>query len=324
VACLCVEAGALERALARVCARIGARIRDGWLELPEMAWPLAPAAVAARMAREGRVLAEAAERHVADLVAAADHAREVLEAATRAHPELAFEVEGHRARAVHPDGRRGPDFALSLLGPMRVDADRFARDVAFLIDRRAAWADPSRTCRCGAAAAMFVRPVPREGLVDGAWVVAEHDGWVEAVSVGCDRHVVTPRRDELAPWVDALDARRASDHPTFEIDARVAADADGRLAVIARGPFVAAAALDPRLARGLLDALGVDLGPVAEARFATDGALALRHPDFAEPERLDLLVRVAAGAPPEAPLRARRLELAGAAAAGRFSLVKEA
>ncbi len=189
-----------------------------------------------------------------------------------------------------PDGRPGRSVdAVELARRLGPDDPQLARELAFLADALPSWADPARTCPCGApasvqrrlVAASFVDRFAEEN--DDALPVVlncgpdeDHPEVAEVVAVGCDRHLRFLAASELERMgleLSQLRSRLELDRGQATFRARVGTvEAMGMRALWVRGPYAAsiimedgwaaslAAAADAPIAAGEAH-LGLALGP---------------------------------------------------------------
>jgi hypothetical protein len=281
------------------------------------------------MAQRALTLGEACAHALADALDTIADALRRMADLRRARPEVRFVVEGDRAMAIAQDGLRGPPFQPGQL-PRPIEE----RDVAFLCDPLPRWADPTRVCRCGAAATLQTRILARRDIAPGDDAPWELRTWVgddgeetavEALAAACDRHVRVPSRRQLDPWLTAsevegrLEADRA--RAAFRVSCQWVRDEHGAVAVLVHGGLAASLFGHDGWIRGLLEELEATLDEVEAWALGPDG-LCLLDPAFAEAERpmLRAATAQATGRSPNAvaPFALRR-RIGPAAPRGRFT-----
>ncbi len=342
-AALTVERHSMMSALRRQAIAAGGEAEEAGvgrvtLRLATIPWTLMPHRIAREMARYGQPLSEACAAAVEGGLEGIRRALAFMDAVTHARPSVRFAIDRDRATPVLGDGSRGRAFSLERL-PVSPDDPSFAREVAFLCDPLPEWADPTRTCPCGAPASVQIRIVPADAVELGAspqrpwtlrrWTAADgSESALEVVALVCDRHVrIEPRVTlEAAALTDeGLGARLREDEnrALFAVHAEVVEDDRGARAILARGHLAASLTTNQRWLAGLNRALG---DPLPRARAETwafgPAGMCLLEASFDEARR-DLLLRYARaaggvkpGAPPYFALRGE-VDLTGTPA-GRF------
>lgn len=316
----CAAAFAIDRDRFAACAALawerarGCRAaREGdllTLSRGEAQWEVQADASCAAAGRAGLSLAEGVQEALDEVWRRLDALDGAWRALRGARPTLRFERQGDLAWPVHPDGARGAPLSLRALAfEHPAGTEGFERAVRFACDRLPPWADPTGVCACGAPVLFSVRLMPAAlvaalGEQVGQLAVlgtfpANEPVAASVVVTGCDLHAgVATEAGIAAQGLDAAALSRRIRHDAavlaMPFSASLHADAAGRGALVASGPWVASAMLDDQHLSALHRACGEPLGTrVVRAITVTPDAMVVCDPAMS-PDDVDPLLALAA------------------------------